>query len=67
MGEAMLKLLIEILLAIFLHPIAFILCVINIAGRGDLNLLQKIIWVVVTLVWGIGPILYVLVGGGRLW
>lgn len=61
------KLLIEILLAIFLHPIAFVLCVINILGRGDLTVLQKLVWLVVTLVWGIGPILYVLVGGGRMW
>jgi hypothetical protein len=67
MGEAMLKLLIEILLAIFLHPIAFVLCVINILGRGDLNVLQKVVWIVVTFIWGIGPILYVLVGGGSLW
>jgi hypothetical protein len=61
------KLLIEILLAIFLHPIAFVLCLINILGRGDLSALQKVVWIVVTLIWGIGPILYVLVGGGALW
>ena len=61
------KLLIEILIAIFLHPIAFVLCLINILGRGDLTLLQKIVWVVITFVWGVGPILYVLVGGGRMW
>ena len=61
------KLLIEILLAIFLHPIAFILCLINILGRRDLGGLQKIVWAVVTLVWGIGPILYVLVGDGTMW
>lgn len=61
------KLLIEILLAIFLHPIAFVLAVINIVGRNDLTGLQKAVWIVVCLVWGIGPILYVLVGGGRLW
>ena len=61
------KLLIEILLAIFLHPIAFILCLINILGRGDLNPLQKVVWILVTFIWGIGPILYVLVGGGGMW
>jgi hypothetical protein len=61
------KLLIEILLAIFLHPIAFILCLINILGRSDLSALQKVIWVVVTFIWGIGPILYVLVGDGKMW
>jgi len=61
------KLLIEILLAILLHPIAFVLCVINILGRADLTPLKKIVWIVVTLVWGIGPILYILVGEGALW
>jgi hypothetical protein len=61
------KLLIEILLAIFLHPIAFVLCLINIVGRRDLTGLQKVVWVVVTFIWGIGPILYILVGGGELW
>jgi hypothetical protein len=61
------KLLVEILLAIFLHPIAFVLCLINILGRNDLTALQKVVWIVVTFIWGIGPILYVLVGGGAMW
>ena len=61
------KLLIEILLAIFLHPIAFVLCLINILGRSDLTGLQKLVWAIATLVWGVGPILYVLVGGGEMW
>ena len=61
------KLLIEILLAIFLHPIAFVLALINILGRRDLSGLQQLVWGIVCLVWGIGPILYVLLGGGELW
>jgi hypothetical protein len=61
------KLLIEILLAIFLHPIAFVLCLINILGRSDLGGIQKIVWIVVTFIWGIGPIIYLLAGGGELW
>jgi len=61
------KLLLEILLAIILHPIAFVLCLINILGRSDLGGLQKVVWIVVTLVWGVGPILYILVGGGTMW
>jgi len=61
------KLLIEILLAIFLHPIAFVLCVINIVGRTDLTTLEKVVWIVVTFIWGIGPILYILVGRGDFW
>ncbi|TMC01984.1 MAG: hypothetical protein E6J41_31450 [Chloroflexi bacterium] len=65
--EGTMKLLIEILLAIFLHPIAFVLCLINILGRGDLNGLQKLVWIVVAFIWGIGPILYLLFGGGEMW
>ncbi|MDQ6771474.1 MAG: PLDc N-terminal domain-containing protein [Candidatus Dormibacteraeota bacterium] len=61
------KLIFEILLSIFLHPIAFILCVINIVGRSDLNGVQKVLWILVTFVWGLGPILYVLLGDGSLW
>ncbi|TME17399.1 MAG: hypothetical protein E6I70_10545 [Chloroflexi bacterium] len=61
------KLLLEILLAIFLHPIAFVLCVVNILGRRDLRGLQKVLWIVVTFIWGLGPILYVLLGDGAFW
>lgn len=61
------KLLLEILVSLILHPIAYILALINLAGRNDLTPAQKIIWGVVCVVWGIGPILYVLVGGGVLW
>ncbi len=61
------KLLLEILVALILHPVAFVLALINIAGRNDLTDAQKVIWAVLTFVWGIGPILYVLVGGGSLW
>ena len=61
------KLLVEILLAIFLHPIAFVLCVINIVGRTDLTGTEKVVWIIVTFVWGVGPIIYILAGGGKLW
>ena len=61
------KLLVEVLLAIFLHPIAFVLCIINILGRGDMSGLKKVVWIIVTFVWGIGPILYILVGDGAFW
>ena len=61
------KLRVEILLAVLLHPIAFVLCLINILGRNDLTGLQKLVWIVVTFIWGIGPILYLLVGGGTMW
>ena len=61
------KLLVEILLAIFVHPLAFVLCVINIVGRQDLGGLAKFLWILVTFFWGIGPILYVLLGRGKFW
>jgi hypothetical protein len=61
------KLLIEILISVVLHPLAFILALINIAFRTDLSLLQKVLWGILSVVWGVGPILYILLGGGELW
>jgi hypothetical protein len=61
------KLVLEIVVSILLHPVAFVLALVNILGRSDLSGPQKLVWILVCLVWGIGPILYVLVGGGRLW
>ena len=61
------KLLLEVVLSIVLHPLAFVLAVINIAGRRDLTGIQKLLWALVCLFWGIGPVLYVLLGGGGLW
>jgi hypothetical protein len=61
------KLLFEILLSILLHPVAMILMWINLLGRGDLTTFQKVIWFVVSIVWGLGPILYLLVAEGSLW
>jgi Phospholipase_D-nuclease N-terminal len=63
----MIKLLVEVLLAIFLHPVAFVLCVIDIVNRQDLSGFWKLFWIVVTFFWGIGPILYLVFGGGKLW
>jgi hypothetical protein len=61
------KLLVEIVLAIFLHPIVWVLCVINIVGRTDMSGLAKVLWIIITFFWGIGPILYVLFGKGSFW
>jgi hypothetical protein len=61
------KILLEVLLSIVLHPIAVILMWINLFGRTDLNGIQKSIWAITGILWGIGPILYFLVGGGELW
>ena len=63
----MVKLIVEILLAIFLHPLAWVLCVINIVTRTDMGGLKKVLWIVITFFWGIGPILYVLLGDGAFW
>lgn len=61
------KLVLEILVSAILHPVAVVLMWINLAGRDDINSPQKIVWAIVGLVWGIGPILYILVGDGVLW
>jgi hypothetical protein len=61
------KLIVEVLLAIFLHPVAFVLCVVNIVNRNDLSGLWKVLWIIISFVWGIGPILYILLGRGELW
>lgn len=61
------KVLLQILLSILLHPIAMVLMWINVLGRSDLNGLQKTLWIVISIVWGIGPLLYIFFGGGDLW
>jgi hypothetical protein len=61
------KIFLEILLSLLLHPIAMVLMWINVFGRTDLNLPQKLLWILVSIVWGIGPILYTIAGGGALW
>ena len=60
------KLILEIAFAIVLHPIAVVLSWINIAGRTDLSTVQKILWAAISVI-PIGPILYILFGGGTLW
>lgn len=61
------KLILEILLAIFLHPVAWVLCVIDIVNRTDIGGFWKFLWIVITFIWGIGPIVYVLLGRGKFW
>ena len=63
----MLKLIVEILMAIFLHPLAWILCIINIVNRNELSGAWKLLWILITFFWGVGPILYVLLGDGAFW
>ncbi len=61
------KLFIEILISIILHPIAMILMWINVVFRTDLSGVQKVAWILAGLLWGLGPILYLLVADGALW
>ncbi|HUY73834.1 MAG TPA: PLDc N-terminal domain-containing protein [Candidatus Dormibacteraeota bacterium] len=63
----MLKFLVEVLMAIFLHPVAFVLCVINIVNRTDMGGVSKVLWIIISFFWGIGPILYLVLGGGKFW
>jgi hypothetical protein len=58
------KKLLEILVC-FIHPLAVVLGWINVAGRSDLNGLQKLAWAVFLIV-PIVPFVYVLTGGD-LW
>ena len=41
----MIKFLVEVLLAIFLHPVAFVLAVIDIVNRKDMGGLAKFLWI----------------------
>jgi hypothetical protein len=61
------KLFLQFLVAIILHPVALLLMLLNLLGRTDLDGGKKIIWALVGLLWGIGPILYILIGEGSLW
>ena len=61
------KIFLEILLSVVLHPIAMILMWINVIGRTDLDTTQKVVWVLVGLLWGLGPIVYFFVADGALW
>jgi hypothetical protein len=59
------KKLLEILICIFLHPVAVVLGWVNLAGRTDLGGGAKIAWAIF-LLFPIVPIVYVLTGGD-LW
>jgi len=64
---ARLKTFLQILVAVILHPIALILMILNLIGREDLDGGKKILWAIIGLLWGLGPILYIAVGDGALW
>jgi hypothetical protein len=59
------KKILELLVCIFLHPVAVVLAWINVAGRSDLSGGQKVVWAIFLLV-PLVPFLYILTGGD-LW
>jgi hypothetical protein len=59
------KIVLELLLCILLHPIATILVWIDLAGRGDLGVGAKVGWGIGALLWPLAAV-YVL-AGGNLW
>lgn len=61
------RVLLEILFAIVLHPLAVVLVWINLSRRSDLGVIRKLLWGLVSLIWGIGPLLYIFLGGGEFW
>ena len=61
------KMLFEILISIVLHPVAMVLMWIDLVRRQDIDGTRKLIWFVVSLLWGLGPILYLLIDDGDLW
>ncbi len=61
------KLLLELLLSWILHPVAFVLALINIAGRTDLNTTQKVILGDRVLLLGDRADALHPAGQGRLW
>jgi hypothetical protein len=63
----LIKFIVEVVLALFLHPIAFVLCIIDVVNRKDLSGPWKVLWIIITFFWGIGPILYIVFGGGKFW
>jgi uncharacterized protein YhhL (DUF1145 family) len=50
------------LLLCLIHPVAVILMWINLAGRGNLSGLQKVVWAIFGII-PLVPFLYVLTGG----
>lgn len=62
------KLVVEVILSVILHPVAIILAWINLASRTDMDGLKKILWaLLIFFAWGIGPVLYILLADGALW
>ena len=61
------KLALEIVLSVFLHPIAMVLMWINLIKRADMVTYKKVVWLIVSVVWGKCGWLLVLVAVGSVW
>lgn len=61
------KLPLEVALAVIFHPLAMVLAWLDIIRRPDLSTVLRGWWIVVCLIPVVGPILYLDIGGGRLW
>jgi hypothetical protein len=55
------KKILELLVCLFLHPLAVVLGWINLAGRSDLSAGKKLVWGVALII-PVVPFLYVLTG-----
>jgi hypothetical protein len=55
------------ILSIVLHPVAMVLTWITIARRSDLGAVGKIVWGIISIIRGLGPIRYMVISGGGLW
>ena len=63
---ATMKLLLGIALSTFFHPIAMVLCWVDSIRRGDLSTVKKLVCLLTTFIWRLGPILYLLVTDGAM-
>jgi hypothetical protein len=52
--------------SIVLHPVAMVLAWITIARRSYLGAVAKIVWGIISIICGLGPILYMVISGGGL-
>lgn len=57
----------EVFVSIVLHPVAMFLAWVDIVRRPDLTPPHKAPWIVLCGLWGIGPLLYIAGGRGKLW
>jgi len=66
MNRQSLYFVLEIVLALVLHPLAVIGAWYDICTRRGLGVGKGVMWAIIVLVWGIGPILYVVIDNGKI-